>query len=58
MGKTWRKERYESDENSSRSFSKGRKRYWVEQEIIDELIYDLAAADIPEDELEESDTNK
>ena len=37
MGKTWRKERYESDENSGRSFIKSQKRYWVEQEIVEEF---------------------
>ena len=39
MGKTWRKERYESDENSNRSFAKSQKRHWVDQEIIEEVGY-------------------
>ena len=36
MGKTWRRERYESDENSSRSFAKNQKRQWIDLEIMEE----------------------
>jgi|APGre2960657423_1045063.scaffolds.fasta_scaffold07134_3 hypothetical protein len=59
MGKTWRKERYESDEGSSRSFAKSQKRCWVEedegyiQKIIDEIWYKP-----PEYEDEEVGNNK
>jgi hypothetical protein len=30
------KERYESDENSSRSFAKNQKRQWIDLEIMEE----------------------
>ena len=53
MGKTWRKERYESDENSGRSFAKSQKRHWTDQEIIDEYRYD-----VPEYEDVEMENNK
>lgn len=53
MGKTWRKERYESDENSNRSFAKSQKRHWVDQEIIEEFGYEAS-----EGEDEELNTNK
>jgi hypothetical protein len=33
---TWRRERYESDENSSRSFAKNQKRQWIDLEIMEE----------------------
>ena len=36
VGKTWRRERYESDENSSRSFAKNQKRQWIDLEIMEE----------------------
>jgi hypothetical protein len=55
MGKTWRKERYESDEGSSRSFAKNQKQHWVEQEVIDEFRYGLSES---EDEDEEMNNNK
>jgi hypothetical protein len=60
MGKTWRRERYESDENPSRGFGKNQKRCWVEQEIIDEFGHDYAVVDASEHEgeWEESEINK
>lgn len=36
IGETWRRERYESDENSSRSFAKNQKRQWIDLEIMEE----------------------
>ena len=53
MGKTWRRERYESDENSSRNFTKSQKKQWIDQEIIDEYGYEES-----ESEDEEVNNNK
>ena len=57
MGKTWRRERYESDENSSRSFAKNQKQHWVEKEVIDEFRYGLSESE-DEDGDEEMNNNK
>ena len=59
MGKTWRKERYESDENSNRSFAKSQKRHWIDQEIIEEVGYfDRELFDQLGSEDEDLNTNK
>ena len=59
MGKTWRKERYESDEGSSRSFAKSQKRHCIDQEIIEEVGYfDRELFDQLGSEDEELNTNK